>query len=97
LFLFFPFPVTLPEEIAHAEAAYYQQLAEADLTAREFDAFLSHLPPKAQLAVAARGVEANRDLLPFRRYVLEQRGQPLATYLLAELSPAAFAYWHANR
>jgi hypothetical protein len=50
--------MTLPEEIARAEAAYYQQLAEADLTAAEFDAFLSHLPPKAQLAVAARGVEA---------------------------------------
>ncbi|TDN39211.1 hypothetical protein E4631_23115 [Hymenobacter sp. UV11] len=89
--------MSLPEEIAQTEAAYYQQLADSDLTAAEFDAFLSHLPPKAQLAVAASGFEANRDLLPFRRYVLAQRGQPLAAYLLAELSPAAFAYWQANR
>jgi hypothetical protein len=88
--------MTLPEEIARAEAAYYQQLAASDLTAAEFAAFLSHLPPKAQLAVGAAGVEANRDLLPFRRYVLEQRGQPLAAYLLAQLSPAAFTYWQAH-
>lgn len=47
--------------------------------------------------MAASGFEANRDRLPFRRYVLAQRGQPLAAYLLVELSPAAFAYWQANR
>jgi len=88
--------MTLLEEIAQTEAAYYQQLSELELTAAEFAAFLSHLPPKARLTVGATGVEANRDLLPFRRYVLEQRGQPLGAYLLAQLSPAAFAYWQAN-
>lgn len=90
------FPMTLPEEIAQTEAGYYQQLSKSDLTAAEFNAFLSHLPSKAQLAVAATGFESNRDLLPFRRYVLEQRGQPLAAYLLKQLSPIAFAYWEAS-
>jgi hypothetical protein len=89
--------MTLPEEIARTEAAYYQQLSDSELTAAAFAAFISHLPPKAQLAVGAAGVGANRDLLPFRRYVLEQRGQPLAAYLRAQLSPAAFAYWQAQR
>jgi hypothetical protein len=89
--------MTLVEEIAQTEAAYYQQLSESDLTAAEFATFLSHLPPKAQLAVGAAGFEANRDLLPFRRYVLEQRGQVLGVYLQAQLSPAAFAYWQANQ
>lgn len=84
--------MTLPEEIAHAEAAYYQQLTDEDLTAEDFAAFVSHLPPKARLAVEVTGFESNRALLPFRRYVLEQRGLTMLAHLRDRLSGPAWAY-----
>jgi hypothetical protein len=85
--------MTLPEECAHVAAAYYALVCDADLSADDFAAFLSHLPPKAQAAVGAGGFEANRHLLPFRRYVLEQRGRPMPAYMQEHLSSSAWNYW----
>ncbi|MGI4864618.1 MAG: hypothetical protein ACRYFZ_11910 [Janthinobacterium lividum] len=81
------------EKVAETVLSYYQLVESAPATATELASWVDRLPVLEKAELLAIGLAQVLALPTFKRYVLENRGHAMWSYMRAHLTPVELLYW----
>jgi len=83
--------------IGHAFIDYYRQLNSKELTEEDFKLWIESLEEPMKGVFNSKGLEKNRGVINFQRFILELQDKGLDEYLRNNLTDEDFNYWIATK